>query len=80
MPFFSDRQAALKALGGPKVTSGLVAECLDALSALASPNRGYPRLGAGAFLVMRRLISFLDKRQPCRYSVQSRLVAYLSVS
>jgi len=36
---FSDSQAALKALGGPKVTSGLVAECLDALSALASLNR-----------------------------------------
>jgi ribonuclease HI len=34
-----DSQAALKALGGLKVTSGLVAECLDALSALASLNR-----------------------------------------
>jgi len=33
---FSDSQAALKALSGPKVTSGLVAECLDALSELAS--------------------------------------------
>jgi len=32
---FSDSQAALKALSGPKVTSGLVAECLDALSVLA---------------------------------------------
>jgi ribonuclease HI len=31
---FSDSQAALKALGGPKVTSGLVAECLDALASL----------------------------------------------
>jgi hypothetical protein len=29
---FSDSQAALKALNGPKVTSRLVAECLDALS------------------------------------------------
>jgi hypothetical protein len=28
----SDSQAALKALSSPKVTSGLVAECLDALS------------------------------------------------
>ena len=36
---FSDSQAALKALGGPEVTSGLVAECLNALSALASLNR-----------------------------------------
>jgi len=35
---FSDSQAALKALSGPKVTSGLVAECLDALSLLASLN------------------------------------------
>ena len=35
---FSDSQAALKALGRPKVTSGLVAECLDALFALASMN------------------------------------------
>jgi len=35
---FSDSLAALKALRGPKVTSRLVAECLDALSALASLN------------------------------------------
>jgi ribonuclease HI len=35
---FSDSQAALKALSSPKVTSGLVSECLDALSALASLN------------------------------------------
>jgi len=34
---FSDSQAALKALSSP-VTSGLVAECLDALSVLASMN------------------------------------------
>jgi ribonuclease HI len=32
---FSDSQAALRALSSPKVTSGLVAECLDVLSALA---------------------------------------------
>jgi hypothetical protein len=31
-------QATLKVLSGPKVTSGLVAECLDALSVLASLN------------------------------------------
>jgi len=36
---FSDSQAALKAFSGPKVTSGMVAECLDALSALASLNK-----------------------------------------
>ena len=35
---YSDSQAALKALSGPKVTSRLVAECLDALFALASLN------------------------------------------
>jgi len=35
---FSDSQAALKALSGPKVTSRLVAECLVALFALASLN------------------------------------------
>jgi len=34
----SDIQVALKALSSPKVTSELVAECLDALYALASPN------------------------------------------
>jgi len=34
----SDSQAALKALSGLKVTSRLVAECLDALLALASHN------------------------------------------
>jgi len=34
----SDSQAALKALSGPKVTSTLVAERLDALLALASHN------------------------------------------
>jgi len=35
---FSGSQAALKALSSPKTTSGLVAECLDALSVLASMN------------------------------------------
>jgi ribonuclease HI len=35
---FSDSQAALRALIRPKVTSRLVAECLDALSALACLN------------------------------------------
>jgi ribonuclease HI len=34
----SDSQAAFKALTGPKVTSRLVAECLDALSELAGLN------------------------------------------
>jgi ribonuclease HI len=35
---FSDSLVALKALSSPKVTSGLVAECLDALSALPRVN------------------------------------------
>jgi hypothetical protein len=35
---FSDSQAALKALVGPKVTSDLVAVCLNALSGLAGRN------------------------------------------
>jgi ribonuclease HI len=35
---FSDSQSALKALSSPKVTSELVPECLNALSALAGPN------------------------------------------
>ena len=35
---FSDSQAALKALSNPKVTSGPVAECPDALSVLAGMN------------------------------------------
>jgi ribonuclease HI len=34
----SDSQAALKAFDGPKVTSELVAECLNALTALAGLN------------------------------------------
>jgi ribonuclease HI len=35
---FSDSQAALRALSSPKVTSALVAECLDSLSVPASLN------------------------------------------
>jgi len=35
--------------------------------------------GTGAFLAMRKPISLLDKRQLHRYSVQSRLLEYLSV-
>ena len=35
---FSDSQTALRALSGPKVTSELVAECQDALLALANLN------------------------------------------
>jgi ribonuclease HI len=35
---FSDSQAALRAIDGPKVKSDLVAECLNALSGLAGQN------------------------------------------
>jgi ribonuclease HI len=35
---FSDSQAALRALGSPRVASALVAECLNALSGLAGLN------------------------------------------
>jgi hypothetical protein len=42
---FSDSQAALRALDGPKVTSDLVAECRNAVCGLAGLN--YPCLGAG---------------------------------
>jgi hypothetical protein len=54
---FSDSQAALKVLSGPKVTSRLVLECQEALSALA--NRNEVTLmwvrDTGAFLAMKRL-------------------------
>jgi hypothetical protein len=35
---FSDSQAALRALYGPKMTSDLTSECLNALSGLAGLN------------------------------------------
>jgi ribonuclease HI len=38
MLIFSDSQAAFKALSSPKLTSRLVAECMDALSVLANRN------------------------------------------
>jgi hypothetical protein len=41
-PYFFCSQSALKVLSSLKVTSGLVAECLDALSALASLNEVTP--------------------------------------
>jgi hypothetical protein len=44
---FSDSQAALKALSGMKVTSRLVAECLDALPVLANRNE-FTLMCAGA--------------------------------
>jgi hypothetical protein len=72
---FSDSQAALTALSGPKVTSELVAECRDALKELARQNR----VTLVASPAMRRLISLPDKRQTCHFSVQSRLSKYQDV-
>ena len=78
---FSDSQAALKALSSPKVTSGLVAECLDAVFALASLNEvtliWVP--GHCGILGNKKLISLLDKRQLRHYLVQSWLLVYLRV-
>jgi hypothetical protein len=78
---FSDSQAALKALSRPKVTSRLVAECLNALSELAHLNEftivWVPR-HHGIF-GDEEADSLLDKHQLCRYSVLSRLLEYLSV-
>ena len=78
---FSDSQAALRALGSPKVTSGLVAECLNVLLTLASLNKVTSSgcRGIVAFKAMRRLINLLSKHQPRRYSVQNRLLEYPSV-
>jgi len=78
---FSDSQAALKALSSPKVTSGLVAECLDAVFALASLNEltliWVP--GHCGILGNEKLISLLDEHQLRHYLVQSWLLVYLSV-
>ena len=78
---FYDSQAALRALGSPKVTSGLVAECLNVLLTLASLNKVTSSgcRGIVAFKAMRRLINLLSKHQPRRYSVQNRLLEYPSV-
>jgi hypothetical protein len=77
----SDRQAALTAIGRPKVTSRLVSECLDALQVLADLNEvnliWVPCTRAS--WEMNRLTNLLDKRQQCTHSVQNRLLEYLSV-
>jgi hypothetical protein len=72
---------ALKVLSSLKVTSELVAECLDALSALASLNEVTLMWGLDtvAFLAMKKLINLPDKHQLCYYLVQSRLLEYLGV-
>jgi hypothetical protein len=77
---FSDSQAALKALGGPKVISRLVEECQEAVSTLATINEVTLVWVQGimASLETKWLTSLLDNHQLCRYLVQSRLLEYLS--
>jgi hypothetical protein len=62
---FSNSQAALKALSSPKVTSRLVAECMDALSVLANGMRlpSYGCRGIVASQAMKRLTNLLGKVQ-----------------
>jgi hypothetical protein len=71
---FSDSQAALEALSGPKVTSRLVLECQEALLALA--NRDDVTLiwvlGHQGILGNENTDNLQGKGQQHRYSVQSR--------
>jgi ribonuclease HI len=71
---FSDSQAALN---GPKVTSRLVAECLDALSALADLTKVTLIWVPGHRGICGN--EHADKRQPHPFSVWSRLLEYPSV-
>jgi hypothetical protein len=73
MLIFSDSQTALKALSSPKVTSRLVAECMDALSVLANRNETV------ASQSMIRLTNLLGKVQQRRSSAHSWLLEYLGV-
>ena len=73
---FSDSQAALRALSNYKVTCKLVAECQDALLALANLNEVTIICVA---LSMKRLTSLPDRHQQHRHLVQSRLLECLSV-
>jgi len=74
---FSDSQAALKVLSGLKVTSGLVAECLDAFTVLASMNEVTLIWVPGQCGILGN--EEADKHQLCRYLVQSQLLEYPSV-
>jgi hypothetical protein len=78
---FSDSQSALKTLSGPKVISRLDLECQEALSALAALKEitRFGCRGTMASLETKWMIGLVDKQQPCRYSVQSRLLEYLGV-
>jgi ribonuclease HI len=76
-----DSQAELRALNSPKVISGLVAECLDALSALACLNEGTLIWVPGHCGIPgnEEADSLLVKCQLYCYLVQSRLLEYLGV-
>jgi ADP-dependent phosphofructokinase/glucokinase len=73
---FSDSQAALKALSGPKMISRLVEECQEALTVLATLNEVTLIWcqSTVAYLETRWLTGLLDKHQLCHYLVQSRLL------
>jgi hypothetical protein len=55
---FSDSQAALKALGGPRVASVLVTECLNEVTLVWVPGH------CGIFVEMKRLTSMQGKHRP----------------
>jgi hypothetical protein len=77
---FSDSQAALKVLSSPKVTSALVAEWLDALSALAKQNEVTLTVpGHCGIPGNENVINLLDKDQLCHCLVQSWLLEYPGV-
>ena len=78
---FSDSQAALRALSGPKVISRLVKNArqisLHWQPLTRSPSSGCRDIKAS--WEMKWLTALPDKHQLCRYLVQSRLLEYLSV-
>jgi hypothetical protein len=78
---FSDSQAALRALAGPKVTTDLVAECLNALSGLAGRNEVILAWVSNHCGIPGniRLTDLQDRRQACLYKALNRLLEYLGV-
>jgi ribonuclease HI len=78
---FSDSQAALRALVGPKVTSDLVSECLNALSGLAGRNEVILAwvLGHCGIPGNEEADRLANKRQACLYKALNQLLEYLRV-